>query len=689
MDKKDFTPDISICIATYQRPQGLRRLLASLHNQTAAAHLKCEIIIVDNDVQGSGKPALQITGRAEIPLKYSIEPRQNISHARNKALQLARGKWLAFIDDDEEAERDWLANFWQMSRKISAAGFFGPVLPQFESDVRHWLKGEDCFQRPRPADGARLTYAQTRTSNAFIRRECLAPYRFDPAFGRLGGSDVELFARMQNDGHLFFCCDGALVREYFPCERVNIRWLLRRAFRGGLSYTKIRKKLHSGKGQSFNRFFKSTAGIVVFSLILPFESLLGRRYFVRRLQKILVQTGHLCGIFNVKFEEYRPKRNATRIKFIFNVCTHYRRKLFEELAKKYDIEFLFFSAGDENYYDGLGSKALGEFDGRYLKGLKLAPHLRLTPGLLPLIFRRKSDIIIKCINDPLPLLLSFVAAKIHGLPFILWTGLWHDLQTRFHKAAWPLVDFIYKKSDAIVVYGDHVTHYLRQKSIDRQKIFPAYQAHDTTLFLHHFPAAEIEKLRSELGIRTAKVILFIGRLVEEKGLETLLAAFSKLDPAEVSLLIIGAGKMEEKLRTTFKNEVNGLLLPYVENAQLYKYYALADVFVLPSITTGRFKEPWGFVVNEAMCQSCAIVLSDAVGAGQGGLIQHEINGLIFPEKDSSALAKILDKLLHDEKYCRNLQHKALQSIKNWPLEKSLAGFDAAIEFALNRKQNSN
>ncbi|KAA3614006.1 MAG: glycosyltransferase [Calditrichaeota bacterium] len=379
-----------------------------------------------------------------------------------------------------------------------------------------------------------------------------------------------------------------------------------------------------------------------------------------------------------------PSLKNIRIQFIFNVCAHYRKKLFEELAKKYSINYLFFSGGEEFYNDGLGNQNLGEFTGRYLKGVDFGPHLRLTPGLLPEILFRKTDVFIKCINGPVPLLLTFLAAKLRGIPFILWTGLWHDLQSKFHKMARPLVHQIYKKADAIVVYGDHVTGYLAGKGIEKKKIFPAYQAHDTTPFLQQVSQQEKDELRQEIGIKTSKVVLFIGRLVDEKGIDTLVDAFAAIGYAYATLLIIGAGKKERALRVRFE-KINGIILPYIEHSQLYKYYALADIFVLPSVTTGRFKEPWGFVVNEAMCQHCAIVLSDAVGAGQGGLVKNEQNGFIFPEKDSAALAGILEHLLTDDVHRQLFQDRAFATIKSWTLEKTIAGFDAAISYVLEKK----
>ena len=64
---------------------------------------------------------------------------------------------------------------------------------------------------------------------------------------------------------------------------------------------------------------------------------------------------------------------------------------------------------------------------------------------------------------------------------------------------------------------------------------------------------------------------------------------------------------------------------------------MADVYVLPSITTRLFKEPWGLVVNEAFNQGVPVIATDAVGAAAGGLVENGVNGFVVPEGNSRAI----------------------------------------------------
>src|SRR5262249_58025127 len=121
------------------------------------------------------------------------EPVRNIAVARNRGVDAAAGRWLAFIDDDEAAEEEWLAAHLERARVGRADGSFGPVLPRLEEVVTPWLAPEIFYARPRHATGRLLGRADLRTSNAFLRAALFQGRRFDPAYGRSGGSDSELF----------------------------------------------------------------------------------------------------------------------------------------------------------------------------------------------------------------------------------------------------------------------------------------------------------------------------------------------------------------------------------------------------------------------------------------------------------------------------------------------------------------
>ena len=116
------------------------------------------------------------------------------------------------------------------------------------------------------------------------------------------------------------------------------------------------------------------------------------------------------------------------------------------------------------------------------------------------------------------------------------------LQTPFHRLAWPLTRYIYRHADAIVVYGEHVKRYLMSEGVPGERIFVA--AHAVENEAYNRPVSEEEKqaLRQQLGIAPdKKVVLYLGRLEEVKGLPYLLEAFASLQRDDALLVLAGTG----------------------------------------------------------------------------------------------------------------------------------------------------
>ena len=118
---------------------------------------------------------------------------------------------------------------------------------------------------------------------------------------------------------------------------------------------------------------------------------------------------------------------------------------------------------------------------------------------------------------------------------------------------------------------------------------------------------------------------------------------------------------------------------YVPPEQAVAYYALAWVFVLPSVTTPVFKEPWGLVVNEAFNQGLPVIATDAVGAAAGGLVRDGVTGFVVPERDAAALAAALRRVLGDRALRDALGARAREVVAGWDNERMVRGFRDAID----------
>ena len=119
---------------------------------------------------------------------------------------------------------------------------------------------------------------------------------------------------------------------------------------------------------------------------------------------------------------------------------------------------------------------------------------------------------------------------------------------------------------------------------------------------------------------------------------------------------------------------------YVAPENTVLYYAVADVYVLPSITTRLFKEPWGLVVNEAFNQGVPVIATDAVGAAAGGLVENGVNGFVVPEGNSRAIEEKLSLILTDSALRDRLSRNAQATMTDWDNEHMVSGFLSAIEY---------
>src|SRR4029079_3678108 len=113
----------------------------------------------------------------------------------------------------------------------------------------------------------------------------------------------------------------------------------------------------------------------------------------------------------------------------------------------------------------------------------------------------------------------------------------------------------------------------------------------------------------------------------------------------------------------------------------------ARCLVLPSITTALDKEPWGLVVNEAMHAGVPVIATDGVGAAAGGLVQHDRNGAIVPERDVPALATALRRLTGDRELAAGMGDRARLDVMRFNHSAMADAFEAAVEHAISTRSS--
>jgi len=380
-----------------------------------------------------------------------------------------------------------------------------------------------------------------------------------------------------------------------------------------------------------------------------------------------------------------------RIAFTTNICPHYRIKTFETLARYHDMDYYFFSAGDEWYWQQQHGVQTGDFYHKYLHGFHFG-RTRITPTLIRELWQGNYHVYIKCILGRFALPITYLIARLKKKPFILWTGIWMRLKTPAHRILFPITRYIYRNSDAVVVYGEHVKRYLISEEVSPERIFVAAHAVDNEVYARVVTEKEKDILRKKLMIeREKKILLYLGRLEKVKGLPYLLEAFSLLKRDDSVLVIAGTGS--ECLHLKLLARQKGIeefvrFIGYVEPEDAVVYYSVTWVYFLPSITLNTGKEPWGLVINESFNQGVPVIVTNSVGAAAGGMVKNGINGFVIQEKNSIALSKALKKILDEPGLRDRLGRNAKKTISEWNNERMVMGFLNAVEFAMNRYEYS-
>ncbi|WP_088889062.1 glycosyltransferase family 2 protein [Leptolyngbya ohadii] len=297
---------VSICIATYKRPEGLNRLLLGLNQLTfnAVPVPDIEIIVADNDANGSARPVCEaLRSQIRWKLKYDIEPKPGVTYARNRSIANAshHSNFIAIIDDDEVPEPQWLDQLLQVQSQYNADVVSAPVYPYFEDkSTPDWIKQGPFFQPAMRENGQLLHVAST--NNVLIRKECLRTFNpvFDNRFALKGMEDSYLFMQLHRNHYKIVWAKEARVVEWIPAARANLRWIVRRNFYGWSSYSWLEKEILA-KGQ-FTRALKGVALIAMGLLTLPFSILKGKESIAKSIINVSRGMGTFSGLIGYQGE---------------------------------------------------------------------------------------------------------------------------------------------------------------------------------------------------------------------------------------------------------------------------------------------------------------------------------------------------------------------------------------------------
>ncbi len=251
------------------------------------------------------------------------------------------------------------------------------------------------------------------------------------------------------------------------------------------------------------------------------------------------------------------------------------------------------------------------------------------------------------------------------------------------KVLGPLLERV----DACLAIGSDNADFYREFGVAEERIHLMPYAVDNQRFEADATAARSrrEELRSQLGLEAGRpVIAYASKFIERKRADLLLESYADLLRQRSAnsnaalprpqLVLVGDGELRGRLeaRAAELDLLGDVRFPgFFNQSELPALYDLADVFVLPSCY-----EPWGLVVNEAMCAGTPVIVADAVGSARD-LVHHGRTGWSFATDDRRDLTRCLDEATQDPRHTARVGRAARERMRSWSFAEDIEGLAAA------------
>lgn len=253
--------------------------------------------------------------------------------------------------------------------------------------------------------------------------------------------------------------------------------------------------------------------------------------------------------------------------------------------------------------------------------------------------------------------------KKSGVPYIVTTH-GGDIFSLQGKLLTSMKKETLKNAKSITVVSNAIKKEILEKIDSNLKIEVIPMGVDSKLFN---PNKRDLSIKKKFGI-DGPFLLFVGRLTEKKGVKYLIEAMPEVikEFPKAKLMIIGTGELENQLKEltiSLNLEKSIIFLGAIQNKELPKYYATADIFIGPSVITKKGdREGLPVTLMEAMSSGRIIIATDL--EGNRDIIQDSKNGFLIKQNNSEDIAEKILYLLKNKNLFDEIQSKSRKSIIN-------------------------
>ena len=292
-------PEISIAVCTYNRSDVLPKCLESLVDQTADAEL-FEVLIIDNNSNDDTKKIAEDFCGKHNNFRYIFEKKQGLSHARNRAIAETKGKYLAYIDDDAIADKEWTKSILDCFENTNADVVGGPVFHFVKTEKQPIFYNKNAFSF-NPGNARKRMLPPGFDFGFLGGNSCFKKSLFDELgtyltdLGMVGGKqrmgeDSEMGYRMLKAGKIFYYEPGMKIDHQLKSKNVTLKGILKRSYNTGIEIGRMIKNDIS----PIKKLKKIAAPFVygfLFLFLFPFYWIKGPWFFAKKLGDLFFALG--------------------------------------------------------------------------------------------------------------------------------------------------------------------------------------------------------------------------------------------------------------------------------------------------------------------------------------------------------------------------------------------------------------